>query len=116
MSTTRSPSLESYRSVDTPLPDKNRLWPLYGAGFESLGVEGQPLDLPLLHPGPDELLVRHDATRICFSDVKVIRAGEQHPYILHNLRERPAVLGHEVSLTIIEVGAKLSSWRPRRAH
>jgi threonine dehydrogenase-like Zn-dependent dehydrogenase len=34
---------------------------------------------PLPQPGPDELLVRHDAVGICFSDIKVIRAGENHP-------------------------------------
>jgi hypothetical protein len=31
------------------------------------------LDVPLVHPGPGELLVRHDAAAILTSDFKVIR-------------------------------------------
>ncbi|MFN8469806.1 MAG: alcohol dehydrogenase catalytic domain-containing protein [Caldilineaceae bacterium] len=106
-------NLERYRSASAALPEWNRLWPLYGAGFENLGVNGQPLDVPLVRPGPGELLVRHDAASICVSDVKVIRAGEQHHYVLHNMRERPVVLGHEVTLTIVEVGTDLQgTYRP----
>ena len=58
-------------------------------------------------PGPDELLVRHDAVGICFSDIKVIRAGEKHPRIHRSMKEQPVVLGHEVSLTVVEAGANL---------
>ncbi len=106
-------SLERYRAADAALPKQNRLWPLYGAGFDNLGVKGLPLDLPLVHPGHGELLVRHDAAGICVTDVRVIRAGEQHHYIHHNMRERPVVLGHEVSLTVVEVGAELQgNYRP----
>ena len=32
--------LADYRQADTPLPQRNRLWPLYGAGFENLGRAG----------------------------------------------------------------------------
>ena len=79
----------------------------YGAGFENLGLDGQPMDAPLPKPGPDELLVRHDAVGICFSDIKVIRAGQKHPRIHRKMKEDPVVLGHEVALTIIEVGENL---------
>jgi threonine dehydrogenase-like Zn-dependent dehydrogenase len=99
--------LEAYRNAQTPLPEQNRLWPLFGAGFENLGLDGQPMDTPLPKPGPDELLVRHDAVGICFSDIKVIRAGEKHPRIHHKMKEDPVVLGHEVALTIIEAGENL---------
>ncbi len=99
--------LNQYRNAQSPLPEQNRLWPLYGAGFENLGLDGQPLDTPLPKPGPDELLVRHDAVGICFSDIKVIRAGEKHPRIHHKMKEDPVVLGHEVALTIIEAGENL---------
>ena len=71
--------LEEYRKVREAMPDTNRLWPLYGAGFENLGREGQPINTDIPAYGPDELLVRHDAVGICFSDIKVINAGEQHP-------------------------------------
>ena len=62
---------------------------------------------PLPKPGPDELLVRHDAVGICFSDIKVIRTGEKHPRIHRKMKEDPVVLGHEVALTIVEAGANL---------
>ena len=57
--------------------------------------------------GPDELLVRHDACGHCFSDIKVIRAGQDHPRIHRNMRETPVVLGHEVSITVVGVGETL---------
>ncbi len=99
--------LNEYRSAAETLPDTYRLWPLYGAGLENLGKDGAMLDVELRHPGPDELLVRHDACGICFSDVKVIRTGQNHPRIHRNMAEIPVVLGHEVTLTIIEAGENL---------
>ena len=51
--------------------------------------------------------MRHDAVGICFSDIKVIRAGEKHPRIHHKMKEDPVVLGHEVALTIVEAGENL---------
>lgn len=99
--------LEEYRKVRETMPDHNRLWPLYGAGFENLGREGQPIDTNIPTYGPDELLVRHDAVGICFSDIKVINAGEQHPRIFRDISKEPVVLGHEVSLTVVGVGENL---------
>lgn len=99
--------VEQYRSAQWPLPEQNRLWPLFGAGFENLGLDGAAMDTPLPEPGPDELLVRHDAVGICFSDIKVIRSGEKHPRIHHKMKEDPVVLGHEVALTVIKAGANL---------
>lgn len=87
----------------------NRLWPLYGAGFENLGRDGQPIEVDLPSYGPDELLVRHDACGICFSDIKVINAGEQHPRIFRDMKKEPVVLGHEVAMTVVGVGEKLRS-------
>lgn len=89
------------------LSQDNYLWPLYGAGFENLGCNGQPIRKAIPDYGPDELLVRHDACGICFSDIKVIDAGEQHPRIFRNMRDDPVVLGHEVSLTVVGVGENL---------
>ncbi|MCB0208410.1 MAG: alcohol dehydrogenase catalytic domain-containing protein [Anaerolineae bacterium] len=93
------------RADDTPLD--NRLWPLYGAGFNNLGVDGQPITKPLPAFGEDELLVRHDACGICFSDIKVINAGEQHPRIFRDMKADPVVLGHEIALTVAGVGDNL---------
>lgn len=89
------------------LPPKNRLWPLYGAGFENLGQNGLPIEVDLPTYGPAELLVRHDACGICFSDIKVINAGEKHPRIFRDIKKEPVVLGHEIALTVVGVGEDL---------
>lgn len=99
--------LELYRQATT-LSGENRLWPLYGAGFENLGQNGRPIKVELPSYGPDELLVRHDACGICFSDIKVINAGEQHPRIFRDMKKEPVVLGHEVTLTVVGVGENLA--------
>ena len=57
--------------------------------------------------GPDELLVRHDACGLCFSDIKVINLGQEHPRIFRDIRKDPVVLGHEVAMTVVGVGANL---------
>jgi threonine dehydrogenase-like Zn-dependent dehydrogenase len=99
--------LADYRRGDAPLPGRNRIWPLYGAGFDSLGHAGRPIEVPMPQCGPDELQVRHDACGLCFSDVKVIRAGEAHPRIYRDMRRDPVVLGHEVTMTVVGVGEDL---------
>jgi threonine dehydrogenase-like Zn-dependent dehydrogenase len=96
-----------YRRADEPLPQTYTLWPLYGTGFDNLGRGGAPIAAPMPQVKPDELLVRHDAVGICFSDVKVIRTGREHVRIRRDMREAPAVLGHEVTLTVVGVGAEL---------
>ncbi|NLE44771.1 MAG: alcohol dehydrogenase catalytic domain-containing protein [Chloroflexi bacterium] len=102
-----SDKLTEYRQAETPLPDENRLWYLYGAGFESLGRDGKPEAVLMPEYGPNELLVRHDACGHCFSDIKVIRLGEDHPRIGRDMKKEPVVLGHEVSMTVVGVGANL---------
>jgi threonine dehydrogenase-like Zn-dependent dehydrogenase len=99
--------LAEYMRADGPLPDQYLLWPLYGAGFDNLGRSGKPIQVPMLRCGPDELLVRHDACGLCFSDTKVIRAGEEHPRIYRDMQVEPVVLGHEVTLTVVGVGQNL---------
>ena len=99
--------LETYRRGEAPKKDNYRIWPLYGAGLENLGVDGKPIDSPLPPVGPDQLLVRHDACGLCFSDIKVIRLGQQHPRVTKDMTTDPVVLGHEVSLTVVVVGEAL---------
>jgi threonine dehydrogenase-like Zn-dependent dehydrogenase len=89
------------------LPECNRIWPLYGAGLDNLGDDGQPIEVPMPAYGPDELLVRHDACGLCFSDIKIIRLGQQHPRIRRDMQADPVVLGHEVSMTVVGVGEDL---------
>ena len=100
--------LNNYRRVVAPLPVAYQLWPLYGAGFENMGREGKPIEVSMPAYGLDELLVRHDACGLCFSDIKVIAQGQNHPRILRDMRTKPVVLGHEVSMTIVGVGENLS--------
>jgi L-sorbose 1-phosphate reductase len=99
--------LQAYHEGTTPIGNTNRLWPLYGAGLENLGQDGKPIDVPVRTNGPDELLVRHDAIGLCFSDIKVIKQGPNHPRIGRDMVKEPVVLGHEVSLTVIGVGENL---------
>ncbi|HEX9115758.1 MAG TPA: alcohol dehydrogenase catalytic domain-containing protein, partial [Anaerolineae bacterium] len=57
--------------------------------------------------GPDELLIRHDAVGLCFSDIKVLNLGQQHPRIFRDIQKEPVVLGHEVIITVVGVGENL---------
>ena len=102
-----SDKLTDYRRADAPLPDRDRLWPLYGPGLENMGRDGKMIDVPLPEYGPDELLVRHDACGLCFSDIKIIRLGQEHPRIYRDMQADPVVLGHEVAMTIVGVGENL---------
>ncbi len=97
----------SYREGPMPDAETNQLWPLYGAGLENLGKDGKTISVPLPEFGPDELLVRHDACGLCFSDIKVIRLGQEHPRIYRDMKQDPVVLGHEVALTVVGVGENL---------
>jgi L-sorbose 1-phosphate reductase len=99
--------LEAYKHAENPLPEQNVVWPLYGAGFENLGKDEQPIETPMPGYGPDELLVRHDAVGLCFSDIKVINLGKDHPRIYADLTQNPAVLGHEISMVVVGVGENL---------
>ena len=63
-----SEKLSEYRMGAGPVPDRNRLWPLYGAGFENFGCDGAPIEVPMPQYSANELLVRHDAVGLCFGD------------------------------------------------
>ncbi len=83
-------------------------WPLYGAGMEKFGLNDAPVSIPVPAFKEDELLVRIDAIGLCFSDVKLIRAGEEHPRVISkNLAEDPVIPGHEAVMTVVGVGDKL---------
>ncbi len=87
--------------------ENNQLWPLYGAGLENFGKNHKPITERVPEFGPDDLLIRHDACSLCYSDVKVIRQGQSHPRIHKNMKTQPVVLGHEVCFTIVGVGENL---------
>lgn len=102
-----SDTYTEYRQARQPLPATNRLWPLYGAGFENLGVNDKPIETELPKYGPDELLVRHDACGLCFSDIKILSLGDKHPRIFKDMKKDPVVMGHEVVMTVVGVGENL---------
>jgi threonine dehydrogenase-like Zn-dependent dehydrogenase len=99
---------ETYRKADYRIPEKAWGWNLYGAGMENFGRNGQPEQLPIPDPAPNQLLVRIDSVGMCFSDIKIMKQGGSHPKLYNrDLSIEPARLGHEVSLTIIRVGKDL---------
>ncbi len=95
-------------SCNCKLPDKMLAWPLFGAGMDKLGKDNKPCEIPVPVNGDDELLVRIDAIGLCFSDVKLIRAGEEHPRVISkNLSTDPVIPGHEAVMTVVKVGKNL---------
>src|SRR6266508_1145028 len=105
---------QAYRSLNYTLPEKSWAWNLYGAGLENLGRAGQPEPFSIPEPNDDQLLVRIDTISVCFSDVKILKQGGNHPKLYNrNLAVDPTRLGHEVSLTIVKVGKNLQkNYRP----
>ena len=97
--------LQAYKDVAYGLPQNILTWRLYGAGIENFGKDGKPVELPMPKYGPDELLVRVDAVGICFSDIKVIVQGNQHPRVTgRDLINDPVTLGHEAAVTVVGIG------------
>ncbi len=100
--------VEKYRSGELPVPRNQWAWFLYGSGMESFGREGKTEQRPVPRYGPNELLARVDACGICFSDIKIIKAGSDHPRLRgRDLANDPIIIGHEVSVTIVGVGDEL---------
>ena len=98
--------LDDYRNLAGPfgVPDTSQTWNLYGAGLESLRLE----EMPIPDPADDQLLVRIDAVGICASDWKMISQGSAHARMKgRDLAAEPTVPGHEVSMTVVQVGAAL---------
>ena len=85
--------LNEYRSGANALPESYRLWPLYGAGLENLGKDGAMLEVPLVHPGPDELLIRHAARQLVLRHEAPWRRRERVQGRAHAGATRPGVRG-----------------------
>jgi threonine dehydrogenase-like Zn-dependent dehydrogenase len=91
------------------IPTRHRRWELYGAGLENLELVER--DVPT--PGPGELLVRIDACGICFSDIKILNLGPDHPRLQgRDLRTDPVVMGHETAMTVVAAGADVAARFP----
>lgn len=100
--------LARYRAVEYPLPVEMKSWYLYGAGIENLGKNGQPTVDKVPTCASDELLVRCDATGLCFSDIKIINQGGDHVRIKRDIALDPVIMGHESVVTVVQVGADLA--------
>jgi threonine dehydrogenase-like Zn-dependent dehydrogenase len=91
-----------------PAPSTALAWNVYGAGIDHIGRDGRPESVDVPRPRTDQLLIRVDAVGLCFSDVKLLRLGGDHPKLYgRDLSTEPTRLGHETSITIIEVGDEL---------
>ena len=100
---------ELYRAANTPVPEQTWAWNMYGAGIENIGRNGRPEKFPIPEPAADQMLVRVDSVGMCFSDVKLITQGRNHPKLYNrDLAQVPTRLGHEVTVTVIEVGEQLA--------
>ncbi|SHO52411.1 alcohol dehydrogenase catalytic domain-containing protein [Desulfopila aestuarii] len=99
---------KKYHSPEITVPEKGLVWNMYGAGDENIGKDGKPEQLPIPKPGANQMLVRIDSVGLCFSDVKLIKMGGSHPKLYNrDLSKEPGRLGHEASLTVVEVGEEL---------
>lgn len=99
---------DRYRAADLDVPEEAWAWNLWGAGEDNMGRDDGPELVDIPRPDADHMLVRIDSVGLCFSDVKIMRQGGSHPKLYdRDLANDPTRLGHEVSLTVIEVGDNL---------
>ena len=98
-----------YRSGQQEIPTTMKAWQVFGAGLENFGCDEQPVEIEVPQPGPRELLARVDAAGLCFSDVKILRLGGEHPRLYgRDLATDPIIPGHEAALTIVKVGSDIA--------
>ena len=98
-----------YHRVPSAIPSRTLAWNVYGKGVESVGRDGRPEWVDVGRPSNDQLLVRVDAVGLCFSDIKLIRLGGEHPKLYgRNLATDPTRLGHETAVTVMTVGTNLT--------
>jgi len=99
-----------YRRASAKVPSRTLAWNVYGKGIENVGRDGRPEWVDVPGPSPGQLLVRVDAVGLCFSDVKLIRLGGDHPKLYgRDLATAPTRLGHETAVTVMAVGDGLAS-------
>ena len=101
-------NLEQYQTLDAPLPDETLAWNMYGKGLDNIGRNDGPESFEIPEPNDDQMLVRVDSVGMCFSDVKLIRQGRNHPKLYNrDLTVEPTRLGHEACITVVKVGRNL---------
>ena len=91
------------------VPEKMLAWQLFGAGIENFGDNDKASTIPVPEYSDDQLLMKVEAIGLCFSDVKLIRSGEEHPrVIVDDLKKEPVIPGHEAVLSIVGIGENLT--------
>src|SRR2546430_8158999 len=106
---TETEAYAAYRLAPSQAPSRTLAWNVYGKGVESVGREGRPEWVDVPAPSKDQILVRVDAVGLCFSDVKLIRLGGEHPKLYgRDLATEPTRLGHETAVTVVAVGSELA--------
>jgi D-arabinose 1-dehydrogenase-like Zn-dependent alcohol dehydrogenase len=91
---------------DSASMEVNLVWPFAGGDVGDLGRDGTFVRESVPQAGPDDVVARVDTVCICSSDVKIIRMGSDHPlFTERDLAVSPVVLGHELSVTVTDVGA-----------
>src|SRR4029453_17441470 len=112
--TSDTTAYDRYRRAGEAIPRRTLAWNVYGKDIERGGRSGGPEWVDGPEPGPDQLLIRIDAVGLCFSDVKLIRLGGDHPKLYgRDLTVEPTRIGHETSVTVMRVGANLADrFRP----
>ena len=101
-------NVKKYIQGTGDLPEKYLILPVQVSGFENgCNEEGRPIEKLMDEIGDDQMLIRHDADSICYSDIKVINQGQEHPRIYQDMAKEPVVLGHELTATIVKVGKNL---------
>ena len=92
--------VQSYKS-DYKVPDKTLVWQLSGKTLDNFHLA--EIETPAL--GPKDIRFRSDSNGICFSDVKIVNAGGDHPRLAgYDIENDKVVPGHEISITVCEVG------------
>ena len=54
----------------------------------------------------DEMLVKIISDSVCMSTYKLVQQGGGHKRVTDNLAEYPAIIGHEMSGIVVEIGEK----------
>jgi threonine dehydrogenase-like Zn-dependent dehydrogenase len=93
--------IDRYKQHAYDIPTKTLVWQLTGKGLENFHLE--EIEVPEM--GPKDIRFRSDSNGICFSDVKIVRAGQDHPRLAgYDMAKDKVVPGHEISITVVEVG------------
>ncbi len=73
---------------------------MYGA----MDVRMEEFELPAIRE--DEILVKVVSDSICMSTYKCVVLGQEHRRVLHDIKDRPVIIGHEFAGDIVQVGEK----------